>query len=120
VDHQPDYEGAAATLRTRMEPILTASPPPAQAAAACAVLLDAAVRRYELIEDTTARGRVLTALRSTRVDAERLCEAQTSVRAAACAAYLLTTERAELAWALDQCSRAFPRENARGLSAGRP
>jgi hypothetical protein len=112
VEHQPDYDGAAAMLRRQMEPILTASPPPGKAAAACAALLDAAVRRYEVMEDPAVRGRVLAALHGTRADAERRCQAQTSVRAAACATYLLTSERAELAWALDQCSRAFPREDA--------
>jgi hypothetical protein len=108
---QPDYDAAALTLRERFEPGFREDGVP-EVADACAAMLDAALEYYgDTIDLAQERERALTRLRSTRGEDESACRAQTSARAAVCAATLLREREGELAWAVDQCSRAFPREH---------
>jgi hypothetical protein len=75
-------------------------------------MLDAAVGYYENTErDASSQ---ITALQATRAEDLAACTRETSPAAAVCTSILLRDVAGEFPWLLDQCSRAFPREEAGG------
>jgi hypothetical protein len=104
-DEQPDYDGMAKALRSR---IASRLPDPLPATGpACSAMLDAAKAAYGRSEfdasDAVARLAVTH-------DADlAACERATSASAAACVAIVLEDEGGEWPWVLDQCMRAFPK-----------
>ncbi len=105
IDDQPDYDGMAQQLRSRMQPRLPQPLP--DAATACAQMLAAAADFYAQTEADASEQH--SRLRATHDVDRQACEAETSPAAAVCVALSLTDTAGELPWLLDQCSRAFPK-----------
>jgi hypothetical protein len=108
VEGQPDYDAQAVTLQERFSGRFASERVPA-ADGACAGMLDAAAAFYDRTLEEPQRAEAAKRLRETRKADQAACVEETSPRAATCARWLLTDGDGELAWALDQCSRAFPR-----------
>jgi hypothetical protein len=106
---QPDYDSEARSLRGRIAARIGEDPPPG-GEAACRAMFDAADRYYaERVVTPEERRRVLDRLAATRDEDLMACLQETSPAGAICAKILMEDGTHELAWALDQCSRAFPR-----------
>lgn len=107
VETQPDFDGSARALRDRIAPHVDAAHP-SDATQACRAMLDAVASHYAK-RDT----RGVDAVRhvaSVRSQEEAACASETSAEAVACVTWLLEEEpETEFPWALDQCSRAYPR-----------
>src|SRR5690606_33782633 len=107
VETQPDFEASARTLHDRIASRVEAVRP-SDVAEACRTMHDAAASHYAARE---ARGvDAVRHLADVRAQEEAACVAETSLEAAVCVALLLEGEPdTEFPWALDQCSRAYPR-----------
>lgn len=104
-DQQPDYDGMATALRSRVASRLPAPLPAPRPA--CTAMLDAAKAAYGRSEFDESEA--VARLAVTRDADLAACERTTSPSAAACVAIVLEDEGGEWPWVLDQCVRAFPK-----------
>ena len=108
VENQPDWSSMARDLRVRVEPRMPKELP-ADRAAACAQMLEAAMVFYDTTEASPERrAKRLQELADTYEDDLRGCIAHTSIQAALCVTILLGDRDSEYPWLLDQCDRGFP------------
>ncbi len=116
VGDQPNYDAEANQLKRSILGRLPQPMPadtPENRDAACSAMLDEARELYAEIErDASSRARVDKALVDTRAADREACARETSVSAAHCVRVRLEDRDTELPWLLDQCSRAFPTDDA--------
>ncbi len=108
VTDQPDYDRQALAVRSRVGPKLPAQRPTSQQA--CNAMLDAANEFYGVVEvEPEARVQIASELQATRGDELNRCQAGLSPEAALCVTLLLSERDTEYPWLVDQCARAFPK-----------
>ncbi|PRQ08648.1 CapA family protein [Enhygromyxa salina] len=114
VDDQPDWDRQARELKQRVDPRMP-NELPADARTACEAMLGEAATFYISVEgDPEQRAARMAQMQQTRERDLEGCIRDTSVAAAVCVTLLLKDRDSEFPWLLDQCSRAYPKDEQVG------